>query len=112
MAVPAFPADQFGNVVPVLGVQYGASIETAITTSGITAGAQTVSDGSGGLLRIWALGCDIYYKTGAAGLTAAANVDALILSNTFMDIPLPVNHTTLRGIAKSGSGFIRIEKLG
>ena len=116
MTAPAFPADAFGNAVPLLPVQYGNSIaETAVTTSGITAGAQTVGDGLGGVIRVWAIGCDLYYKTGIAGLSAASNLDALIAganSPAFFDVPLPQGHTTLRAITKTGSGFIRIEKLG
>jgi hypothetical protein len=109
----SFPADGFGNIIPLLAVSYGNSIpEQAITTAGITAGAQTVSDGTGSIIRIWVFGCDIYYKTGITGLTAATSADALLLSGQSVDVPVPSGHTLLRAIAKTGSGMIRIEKLG
>jgi hypothetical protein len=113
MPIPSFPADSFGNTIPLLKVQYGQSIEVPITVSGITGGAQVISDGTGAIVRVWALNCDIYYKMGVSGLSNATAADALVMANSFFDIPLVTGHTHIQAIVRSaGSGFVRVEKLG
>lgn len=108
MTAPAFPADSYGNSVPILPVKYGSSLEAALPT----AAAVAIGDGTGFVVRVWALGCDMYYHFGASGIAAPTASAALVLSNTFFDVPVAPGQTHFRGVAKSGSGSYRLEILG
>lgn len=111
MAFPKFPSDGSGGTVPVLAVQYGQSVEPAITDAGIA--EVQISDGTGALIRVWALGTDLHFKTGVTGLSVAGVVDARCANGAFFDVPVPRGHTHFRATAVTGgSGNVRIEKLG
>jgi hypothetical protein len=109
--MPGFPADAQGNVIPVLPVVYGSSQEQAQTTAGAVA-LSINATGAGALLRVFGLGCDIFYKTGTSAVGIPTLADALVLSGSYMEVPVPSNHTHIRAAARSGSGIFRVEILG
>lgn len=108
--MPSFPADSFGNPVPVLPVKYGSSQEAALPT----AAAVAIGDGTAGqIIRVWALGCDMYYHFGASGIAAPTSTAALVLNGSYFDVPLSAGQTHFRGVVRSsGSGSYRLELLG
>lgn len=107
----AFPADNYGNLIPVLGAKYGSSLEQAVTTS---TGAVMAINASGvaGIIRIFGLGCDVFYITGGSDIALPTLADGLVLSGTYLDVPIPSGHTHVRCAARSGSGTARAELLG
>lgn len=109
--MPAFPADAYGNIIPVLAPVYGSSLEQAVTT---TSGAAMAINATGGacLIEVFAIGCDLYYKTGTSGVTAPVLGDGMIFAGTSKPIPMPAGHTHVRCYARTGSGTARAEYLG
>lgn len=109
--MPAFPADTYGNVMPVLAPVYGVSLEQAVTNSSGTAMAINPT-GAACLVEVFAIGCDVYYKSGTSGVTAPALADGMVFAGTSKVIPLPATHTHVRCYARTGSGTARTEYLG
>ena len=107
----AFPADKYGNVIPCLAPVYGSSLEQAVTTTSGTAMAINAT-GEPCMIEVFAIGCDIYYKSGTSGVTAPALGDGMIFAGTSKVIPLPATHTHVRCYARTGSGTARAEYLG
>lgn len=106
-----FPADKYGNVIPVLAPVYGSSLEQAVTTTSGTAMAINAT-GKPCVVKVFAIGCDIYYKSGASGVTAPVLGDGMIFAGTYEVVPLPAGHTHVRCYARTGSGTARTEYLG
>lgn len=106
----SFPADQFGNIVPILPVKYGSSLDTAV--SGTSTAATAFGSGDGCVVRVFAIGCDVYYVWGTSGVAAAAATMALLPAGAWMDVPVASGATHFRAMAKSGSGTFRTELLG
>lgn len=107
----AFAGDAYGNVIPCLRVLAGASLEAALpTAAAVQIHNNTVNATQ--MVRIWAIGTDMYYGFGIAGMAAPTVADGMILSNTYQDMAVPSGLTHFRGIAAhSGSGSYRIELL-
>lgn len=108
MPYPAFPADPSGNIVPVLPVKYDTVLEAVLPQTAVAFGGTTER-----MVRVWALGCDMYYVWGASGVAApSATFGALVKDGNFFDVPVTAAQTHFRAVARSGSGSYRLELLG
>ena len=105
--MPAFPADQYGNPIPVLSPTYGSSQEYAISTSN-AAPAAINSGGNAAIVRVFAIGCDAYYRAGT-GVTAPTGVDGYVPANGYMEAPMTGAQTIMWVRARSGSGTAHVE---
>ena len=106
----AFPSDQYGNLMPVLGPVYGSSQEYAITTSN-AAPAAINSGGNTAIVRVFAIGCDAYYRAGT-GATAPTLVDGYIPAGGYVEVPMTGAQTIMWVRARAASGTAHVDYLG
>lgn len=104
-----FPVDAAGNVIPLLRPSYGNSVEQAVTTT--TGTAIPVTSGKGGVVRLFAIGTDILYVAGGASVALPDAGDGMVISGTYLEVPLASGETHIRCAARSGSGTARVEIL-
>jgi hypothetical protein len=101
-----------GFPLPVMRTRFGSSLSQAVTT---TAGASTqiTVGGCSRIVRIFAIGCPIYYKLGATGMTAPGAVDGYVPQDLYLDDILQAEPDNfVRFIAVTGTGTARLQVMG
>jgi hypothetical protein len=105
-----FPADANGNGVSVLQAIPGLTTEWAVATTGGTE-HQVHNSTTAQFIRLFAIGCDCYYNYGPTGLAAPDVTSVLVPTGAVYDTYLLPGQQYIRALAKTGSGFFRVELL-
>ena len=101
-----------GYALPVMRVRTGKSFNQAVTTTPGAATAITV-DGCSRIIRIFAIGCPLYYITGATGVGVPGTTNGYVPQDLFIDEIIdeaPNNY--IRVVAASGTGTARVQVMG
>src|SRR5882672_464059 len=112
MAQAQFPATVDGVPISILPVAYGQSQEKPLTTVAIGAFVVNATLTGPQCVRVWAIGCDLFFNAGAAAVGAPTLADAFVPNGGFVDTYLAPAQTHMRAVAKTGSGTLQVELLG
>lgn len=103
--------DASGRPVPIMKAKYGSTKSQAVTTSSSNALAINSSQFKQPI-RLWAVGCSIYYITGPSDVGAATATGGFVGQDQRVETWLEESETHIKAIAASGSGTLVIELLG